>query len=68
MVGPALRSWAVAGVLAATFVFGGVPAAAPVVAQPGDDEATSQDTDEPDDTVRKRDTYRVVFGVLRKDS
>lgn len=50
MVGPALRSWAVAGVLAATFVFGGVPAAAPVVAQPGDDEATSQDTNEPDDT------------------
>jgi hypothetical protein len=50
MVGPALRSCAVAGVLAVTFVFGGVAAAAPVVAQPGDGEATSQDTNEPDDT------------------
>lgn len=50
MVGPALRSCAVAGVLAVTFVFGGVAAAAPVVAQPGDDEATSQDSNEPDDT------------------
>ena len=55
MVGPALRSCAVAGVLAVTFVFGGVTAAAPVPAQPGDGEATSQDSNEPDDTGSEPD-------------
>lgn len=50
MVGTALRSCVVAGVLAVTIVFGGVPAAAPVIAQPGDGDATSQDSDEPGDT------------------
>ncbi|MDA2894069.1 hypothetical protein PDG61_24390 [Mycolicibacterium sp. BiH015] len=33
-----------------TFVFGGVAAAAPVVAQPGDGDGTSQDANEPGDT------------------
>lgn len=50
MVGPALRSCAVAGVLAVTFVFGGVAAAVPVVAQPADGDATSQDSQGPGDT------------------
>lgn len=50
MVGPALRSCVVAGVLAVTFVCGGVAAAAPVVAQPGDGDATTQESNEPGDT------------------
>lgn len=50
MVGPALRSLAVAGALTLTWVAGGVPLAAPAVAQPGDSGASSQGTDDPGDT------------------